>query len=115
MNERFCNLELYHSLFLCSFHSFVLKHILHVIILKIVYDLMSNVNIYMTRVPHRSPYFDLLNGNLKNWMNKVFLSFDTIVFNMLHVFQLRIDLLIILNYFEPLQKKNYNYAKIQFG
>ncbi len=76
---------------------------------------MSNVNIDMTGVPHRSPYFDLLTGNLKNWKNKVFFSFDTIVFNMLHVSQLRIDLLIILNYFEPLQKTNYNYAKVQFG
>ncbi len=54
MDWKIWNLGLYHSLFLCSLHSFVLKHILHIIVLKTIYDLMSNVTTNMTGIPHMS-------------------------------------------------------------
>jgi len=74
-SERIYNLGLYHNLFICNLHSFVLKHILHVTVLRTIYDLMSNVITNMTRIPHRSLYFDLLNGNFWNYRNIVFFSF----------------------------------------
>jgi hypothetical protein len=83
MNWMIGNLGLHHIWFFYTLHSFVLKHILHVTILRIVYDLMSNVAIDMTRIPHKSLYFDLLSCNLKLYRNKVFLSFESIVFNIM--------------------------------
>jgi hypothetical protein len=83
MNWRIGNLGFHHKWFLYSLHSFVLKHILHVTIFKTIYDLVSNVTKYTTRIPHKSLYFDLLSGNLKNCKNMVFFSFDFIVFNIM--------------------------------
>jgi hypothetical protein len=60
---------------------FVLKHILHVTILMTIYDLVSDVTINMTRILHKFLYFDLLSGNLRNYKNRFFLSFDFACFN----------------------------------
>jgi hypothetical protein len=83
MNSRIGNLGLHHIWLLCSFHFFVLKHILHVTILRIVYNLMSSFNIDMTRIPHRSLYSYLLSGNLRNCRNKLFFSFDSTCFDIM--------------------------------
>ncbi len=83
MDRRIDNFRFHYKWFLCSFHSFVLKHILHINILRIVYDFVSCVTIDMTRIPHRSLYFDLLNSNSINYRNKVFLSFHYIGFNIM--------------------------------
>jgi hypothetical protein len=81
MNWRISNLGLHDRWFLCSLHSFVVKHILHVTILMTIYDLVSNVTIDMTRIPHKSLYFHLLSGNVRNYKNRFFLSFDFTRFN----------------------------------
>jgi hypothetical protein len=73
-----CNLGLYHGLFLCTFYSFVPKHILHVIILRTIYDLMF---VDMTRIPDRLVYSDMLSGNFINYINITFFSFDSTCFN----------------------------------
>jgi len=83
MDLRINNLKLHHIWFFCNLHSFVLKHILYVTILRIVYDLVSSVTTYMLRIPHRSLYFNLLNNNLRNCKNMVFFSFDSISFNIM--------------------------------
>jgi hypothetical protein len=67
MNLRIDNLRLHHRWFLCSLHSFVFKHIMHVIELRTIYNLMPDLTIDMIRTPHRSMYFELLNGNLINY------------------------------------------------
>jgi len=77
------DLGFYHNLFLCRLHYFILKHILHIIILKIIYDLMSNITANMTRIFHKPLYFNLLSCNLKNYRNMVFLPFDSIGFNIM--------------------------------
>jgi hypothetical protein len=86
MDKKVSNLRLHHRWFLYSIHSFVFKQILHIIILKIIYDLMSCVTTFttdMTRIPHRFLYFDMLINNLRNCRSKVFLSFDFIGFNIM--------------------------------
>jgi hypothetical protein len=83
MDWRIWNLGLYHNLFFCSLCSFVFKHILHVIALRTIYDLMSSVTTNMIGIPHMSLYFDLLHSNLKDYKNKVFLSFDSIGLNIM--------------------------------
>jgi hypothetical protein len=55
----------------------------HVIVLRTVYDLMSSVTIDMTRIFYKFLYFDMLNGNLRNCRNKIFLSFDFTIFNIM--------------------------------
>ncbi len=67
--------------FLCSFHFFVLKHILHVIVFRTIYNLMSSLTIDMARIPHRSLYSNLSSNNFKNCRNILFLSFDSRCFN----------------------------------
>ncbi len=64
-------------------HCFVFQHILHIIVLETIYDLMSSVTTNMTRIPNRLMYFNLLNSILKDYRNKVFLSFDSISFNIM--------------------------------
>ncbi len=64
-----------------SLQSFVLKHILHVIVFKTIYNFMSSFTIDMTGIPPRSLYYDLLSGNFKNSRNKLFFSFDFACFN----------------------------------
>jgi hypothetical protein len=44
---------------------------------------MSSVTTNMTRILHRLLYFNLLNNNLINYMNKVNLSFDSTCFNIM--------------------------------
>jgi hypothetical protein len=44
---------------------------------------MSHVTTYMTRIPHKSLYFNLSNNNFINYRNKVFLSFDSTSFNIM--------------------------------
>jgi hypothetical protein len=82
--EGLVTLKLHHKLFFYNLHSFVLKHILHVIVLMTIYDLVSNVTTYVTRIPHMSLCFNVLSGNLKNYMNRVFLSFDYTIFNIMN-------------------------------
>jgi hypothetical protein len=83
MDWTIWNLGIYHSLFLCWFHSFILKHILHIIVLRTIYDLMSSDTTNMKRIPHKPLYFNLLSSNLKDFRNMVFLSFDFISFNIM--------------------------------
>jgi hypothetical protein len=78
MNWRIDKLGLYHTWFFCSFHSFVLKHIMHVIVCRTIYSLMSNLTIDMIGIPHRSLYFNLLSNNFINCRNILFLSFLTL-------------------------------------
>jgi hypothetical protein len=59
MDWRIWNLRFHHNLFICWLHCFVLKHILHIIILKIIYDLMSSVTTNMTRIHHK-PFYILI-------------------------------------------------------
>jgi hypothetical protein len=86
MNQRIWNLGFYHKLFLCWIHSFVLKHILHIIVLKTIYDLMSSVNTNMIGIPHKPLYFNLLSNNFRDCRKRVFLSFDSISFNIMICF-----------------------------
>jgi len=58
--------------FFCWLHSFVHKHILHIIVLRTIYDLMSSVTTNMIGIFHKPLYFNLLNSNLKNYKNMVF-------------------------------------------
>jgi len=71
MYERIDNLGLQHKWFLCSLHSFVLKHILHVIELNTTCNPMSNLTLDMTRILHRFLYSNMLNSNLKNYKNRL--------------------------------------------
>ncbi len=83
MNRRIWNLGFYHKLFLCWLHSFVLKYILHIIVHRTIYDLMSSVNANIIGIPHKPLYFNLLNSNFRDYRKKVFLSFDSISFNIM--------------------------------
>jgi hypothetical protein len=85
MNRRINNLGLHHKWFLCSFHSFVLKHILHVIELNTICNPMFDLIVDMTRISHRFLYFNLLSGNLRNYKNRLFFSFDSTCFKLLFV------------------------------
>ncbi len=58
-------------------------HILHVILFKIIYDIVSSVTTNTKRIPHRFLYFKMLSSNLKSCRNMVFLSFDYINFNII--------------------------------
>jgi hypothetical protein len=60
MDWRIGNLKLHHKWSLCSLHSFVLKHILHITILRTIYDLVSHLTTYMTGILHKYLYFDML-------------------------------------------------------
>jgi hypothetical protein len=82
MNWRISNLGLHDKWFFCSLHSFILKHILHVIVLRTMYNLVSSVTAHMTRIPHKL-YFDLWSDNFKNCWNKVFFSFESTIFNIM--------------------------------
>jgi hypothetical protein len=59
MNRRIWNLGFYHNLFLCWLHSFVLKHILRIIVLRTIYDLMSNVSTNMIGI-HQKPLYSAI-------------------------------------------------------
>ncbi len=58
-------------------------NILHTIVVTTFYDLMFSVTTNMIRIPHMPLYFNLLNSNLKDYNNMVFLSFDYIGFNIM--------------------------------
>jgi hypothetical protein len=83
MDWRIWNLGFYHNLFFYWLHSFVLKHILHITILMTIYDLMSSVTTIMIGIPHTPLYINLLSNNIKDCRNKIFLSFDSIGFNIM--------------------------------
>jgi len=65
MNWKICNLKLCHNFFFYNFHFLLLKHILHVIVFRWIYDLMLNITTDMIGLPHRSLYFDPLSGTSK--------------------------------------------------
>jgi hypothetical protein len=69
--------------FFCKLHSFILKHIMHIIVLRIIYDLMSSITTNMIRISHMLLYFSLLSCNLRNYINIIFLPFDSISFNIM--------------------------------
>jgi hypothetical protein len=52
-------------------------------IFKTIYDLMSNVATNMSRIPNMPLHFNILNSNLKNCKNMIFLSFDSTSFNIM--------------------------------
>jgi hypothetical protein len=81
MNWRIDNLGLHHRWFFDNFQSFVFKNILHVIELRIVYNLMSSLIANMTRILHRSLYSDMLSDDFKNCRNRFFFSFNSTCFN----------------------------------
>jgi len=62
-------------------HSFVLKHIFHVIEFRTIYNLMSSLTTDMTRIPYTSLYSDLLNGNLIIYNSRSIFSFNSVCFN----------------------------------
>ncbi len=82
MNWRINDLGLHHRWFFHSFHSFLLKHILRVIEFRTIYNPMFNLIANMIGIPHRFLYSNLLNGNLRNYKNKLFFSFDSTCFKL---------------------------------
>jgi hypothetical protein len=69
--------------FLCRLHSFILKHIMHIIVLRTIYDFMFSITPNMVRISHRPLYFNLLSCSLRNYRNKIFLPFYSTGFNIM--------------------------------
>jgi hypothetical protein len=90
----------------------VLKHILHIIILKIIYDLMS-ITINMTRISHKPLYFNLLSYNFRNCKNRVFLPFDFTCFNIkICLVTICTNISIFLELFEVFELISFYYSKV---